>query len=373
MKKTYPKLSRRIVITGGHHNSALVIANGLRKKGYEIIWFGHKHTMRRDPSVSAEYKEVTKNGFHFIDLQTGKFYKNFSPLEFVRLIFGVFQSFWYLLKFRPALIVAFGGYLTVPVILVGWFLRIPSVIHEQTTSAGLANRVVSLLVVKIFITWPSSKKFFPPKKTTLIGLPLRKSILQARKKNFFGNQLPTIFVTGGKQGSHIINKSVEQILDELLKEFNLIHQVGGVVKTGDLKRLKRKKDLLPPYLSKHYYLKDYFFEKEQGGAFKTADLVISRAGAHTVYELATLGKPAILIPISWSVNDEQTKNAKILQKYDLVEILPENQLSGQKLLAMIKKFFLAKEDYTKAIIQVQKLIHKDAANKLIAYCIKVTR
>lgn len=367
------KESRRIVITGGHHTCALVVAGGLRKKGYQIYWFGHKHTMRREPSISAEYKEVTKEGFDFVNLKAGKFYKNYNPLEQVRTIFGFLQAFYYLIRLRPVLIVSFGGYLAVPVVLTGWLLQIPSVTHEQTTSAGLANRIIGFFANRVFLTWPSSKKFFSPKKTELIGLPLRKSILQARKKRFFDNKLPVIFVTGGKQGSHIINKAVEQILPELLERFNLIHQTGRVVKTGDFKRLKGKKELLSSYLKKRYYLKDYFFEKEQGGVFKAADLVISRAGANTIYELVILGKPAILVPISWSVKDEQTKNAKILQKYGLAEILPENQLSGKRLLAMIQKFFLTQKDYTKAKTRVQKLIYKDAADKLVAYCIKIVK
>ena len=367
------KKNRRIVITGGHHTCALAIARGLKKEGYEIIWFGHKHTMRGEPSISAEYKEVTKEGFDFVNLKTGKFYKNYHPLEQIRTIFGFLQAFYHLIRLRPVLIVSFGGYLAVPVVLIGWFLRIPSVAHEQTTSVGLANRIISSFVNRIFITWPSSKKFFPSKKTELIGLPLRKSILQARKRRFFNNQLPVIFITGGKQGAHMINKIIEQILPDLLENFNLIHQAGGIVKTGDLKRLKEKKELLPSYLKERYYLKDYFFGKEQGEAFKAADLVISRAGANTVYELAVLGKPAILIPISWSVNNEQTKNAEILQKYGLAEILPENQLSGERLLTTTQKFFLAQKDYLKAKTRVQKLIYQDAVDKLIAYCLKIAK
>lgn len=361
---------KRIVVTGGHHNSALVIAQILRKKGFKVYWFGHKNTMRGDPSISAEYKEVTRAGFDFVTLKAGKFYKNYNPLQHLRTILGFVQSFYHLVRLRPLLIVSFGGYLAVPVVLVGFFLRIPSVTHEQTAVAGWANRIISLFAKKVFITWPTSKRFFPRRKTELIGLPLRQSIFVKPKKKLFDNNQPTIFVTGGKQGCHILNKAVEEVLLRLLASFNLIHQTGSVVKTNDLGRLTEKRKLLPAKLTKKYYLKDYLYHQEQDQALNSADLVIGRAGGHIVYELAFLGKPAILIPIARSVNNEQAENAKILHKFGLAKILPEDQLSGEKLMSMIEKFFQEKKDYAKAKAQLQKLIFKDAAEKLINYCLK---
>jgi UDP-N-acetylglucosamine--N-acetylmuramyl-(pentapeptide) pyrophosphoryl-undecaprenol N-acetylglucosamine transferase len=307
MKK---KLRKRVVITGGHHNSALVVAEELRKRGYEVIWFGHKYSMKGDVKPSAEYQEVTKAGFKFVEIRAGKFYRTYHPLKLVRLPFGFFQSFYYLLRVRPNLILSFGGYLAVPVVLWGWLFRIPVITHEQTVVYGLANRFIQPFAQKILVSWKTSLEHFSEKKAVLTGLPLRPKIFKRQKGKFdFKNDLPTVYITGGKQGSHAINQAVAQSLPDLLKKHNLIHQCGGSTIYNDLSFLKKIKSRLPEELKKRYLLRDYIFQQEIGSVFAAADLIVSRAGAHITYEIAALGKPALFIPIPWSYADEQLKNA----------------------------------------------------------------
>lgn len=358
----------KIVFTGGHHNSALVVARLLRKKGHQIFWFGHKHTMEKEKSLSAEYLEVRRYGFPFFEIKTGKFYRTYNPLQYFKIVFGFFQALILLLRFRPNLIVSFGGYLAVPVVFAGFLLRIPSFIHEQTTQAGLANQITSFLAKKIFITWPSSIRFFPKKKTELIGLPLRKSFFKKNKTKLFKNNLPTIFVVGGKQGSHFINKLIEESLVEILKEYNLIHQAGRIKRTGDLARLRKKRKALPPELKKRYLLKPYFFDEEMTTYLPAADLVISRAGAHIIYELAVLGKPAVLIPYPWSYKNEQLKNAQVLEKLGMAKILSQKQANSLILIKTIKNCFKELEKLEKnPPAGGQRLIKKDAAEKMVSF------
>jgi len=333
----------KIVICGGHHNSALVVAEELIKKGYEVFWFGHRFSMIGDKKESAEFLEVTRKGIAFIDIKAGKFqpHSRFWRNLF-RIPVGFWQSFFSLLRIKPDMIVSFGGYLALPIAWVGYLLGIPVVTHEQTTVSGLSNKLIAKVAKKIFITFPSSAKSFPKEKIVLTGLPLRKSIFEGKK--LFDNGRRTIYFTGGKQGAHIINEEVFKILPDLLKKFNVIHQCGSTTLFDDIKKAEEIKYSLGK-MSENYLVKEYFFDSEIGSVFKSADFVVSRAGGHTVYELMILRKPAILIPIPWSNENEQEENAKTLVSLGLAEILSQDDLEKGNLLSRVELFSDKLEDF----------------------------
>ncbi|HUS51987.1 MAG TPA: UDP-N-acetylglucosamine--N-acetylmuramyl-(pentapeptide) pyrophosphoryl-undecaprenol N-acetylglucosamine transferase [Candidatus Bathyarchaeia archaeon] len=363
MKK---KSQDRVIITGGHHNSALVVAEKLRKKGYKVIWFGHKFSMWGDKKPGAEYEEVTRAGFEFIEIKAGKFYRTYHPLKLVRIPFGFVQSFYCLLKFRPNLILSFGGYLAVPVVISGWLMRVPIITHEQTVVYGLANRVIQFFAKKILVSWESSLKHFPARKAIHTGLPVRPEIFNQIKGKFdFKNDLLTLYVTGGKQGSHLINQVLAEALPELVEKYNLIHQCGRSTIYDDLAFLSKIKSRLPEKLKKRYLVRDYIFQPEIGSVFAVADLVVSRAGAHITYEIAALGKPTLFIPIPWSHANEQFKNAQILKQAGLAEILIQEKLSAENLSRMIRMMIANLDQYKKSSAKAQKLVKLDAAKKIV--------
>src|SRR3972149_2405238 len=146
---------KKLVFTGGHHTSALEIATALRNEGWQITWFGHRHSLWDDSSDSAEYREVTAAGIKFYNLYAGKFYRTYNPLKLIRIPVGFIQSLLLLLLIRPDGLVSFGGYLAVPVVITGWLLGIPAITHEQTVTAGYANSVIALLAKKIALSWPT--------------------------------------------------------------------------------------------------------------------------------------------------------------------------------------------------------------------------
>lgn len=337
----------KIVFTGGHHTSSLVVAEALAERGHEIIWFGHRRTMWQEPSLSLEYEEVTETGFPFVEIKAGKFYREFNLLKILRIPYGFVNAFWALLRVRPDLIVSFGGYLALPVVVAGWFLRIPSVTHEQTYSFGLANKLIRPFVRRIFLTWEESKKYFPEEKCVVVGLPLRKDILAIKRKTEKKGR-PVIYITGGKQGSHLINKTVAEILPELLSRYTVYHQSGKIVKTGDLALLQKKKKSLSKDLGGYFHLKPFFKSQEVAKIFSFCDLVISRSGAHIVSELAFLGIPAIFIPIPWSFENEQEKNAQLFEKNKAGVVLRENDLAAEKLLAAIEQILGSPSFYKNA-------------------------
>ncbi len=314
---------KTVVFTGGHHTSALVVAKALQAKGWRIVWFGHRHSMWGDKSDSAEYLEVTAAEIPFYDLKAGKFHRTHHPLKLIRIPLGFLQAFWWLIKIRPTGIVSFGGYLAVPTVIMGWVLGIPSITHEQTCVAGWANKAIVPFVKKIAVSWPSSLNLYPKNKAVLTGLPLRVEILKIKQQmvvNGHKSQRMTIYITGGKQGSHIINEVIFSLLPQLSKKFTIIHQTGSV----DYNQAR----------SYNYPIYSAFeFDSQKAtAALKAADIVISRAGAHIVYELGYLGKKSVLIPNSWYSYPEQESNAKILAHQKLAIILLQSSLTAESLL-----------------------------------------
>jgi UDP-N-acetylglucosamine--N-acetylmuramyl-(pentapeptide) pyrophosphoryl-undecaprenol N-acetylglucosamine transferase len=353
----------RIVVTGGHHTPALAVMEELKGRGdFQFFWFGHRYSLRGEERESAEYRTVEKLGVPFFDLKAGRLYQFRSLREVLRVPFGFFQAFWLLLRVRPKLIISFGGYLAAPVVLAGFFLRIPAVTHEQTVVSGWANRFISLFAKKIFVSWKQSLRFFPAKKTILTGNPLRQAIFEVRTKRFlFPDDFPVVYITGGKQGAHFINEALRASLSQFLKRYNIIHQTGSSSTYRDYQKLTILKSHLPKKLARRYLVQEYFGEDEIGAVFDACSLVVGRAGANIIYEIATLGKPAILIPLPSTSHNEQVENAKMLEKAGLAKVILQKNLSSQLLLDTLSKVVKDLPSYKAKGEGAKKLVRHEAS------------
>ncbi len=334
--------TRCLVFTGGHHTSALALAQKLQSDGWRIFWIGHKFSQWQDKSVSAEFREVRAADIDFYDLKAGKIYHTYHPLKLFRLPVGFISAFIYLLrlkiKYRTGLkgIVTFGGYLGVPVVFSGWLLGIPVIAHEQTVTAGWANRFIALFAKKIALTWSQSQNHYPRRKSVVTGLPIRPEIIKNLKSKNAGHIIPArIYITGGKQGSHVINLAVFSVLTELLRIYTVIHQTGSSSAFNDYQEAIRLQKLLPDNLKSSYQIYNYLDSSLVAGVLTEADVVVSRSGAHIIHELALFGCKCVLIPIPWSSHDEQNKNARLLVQNHQAVILPQSQLTGSNLLQAI--------------------------------------
>ena len=367
----------KLVITGGHHSSALPVIKRIRDTNPStgIFWIGHRRSMKGDVNDTLEYREITSLGIPFFDLKAGKVYKTFDPIRILKVPFGFFQALFLLIKIRPDVILSFGGYLAVPVVIAGWFLGIPSVTHEQTVVAGYANKVISLFAKKILVSWPQSMKNFPKKKTIFSGIPLRKDLDEVRSENYSINkELPTVFIVAGKTGSHTLNTLVFNNLEKLLKFCNLIHQCGDNSVFSDFEKLsQRYQDLSKDNtLEGKYFPKKFIYSNEIGEVYAKADLVVSRAGAHTVSELLYLKKPCLLIPIPWVSHNEQYENAKMLVESGLGKILNEKDCSEETFIQEIIKMLGSLHDYSIKDAKFRNIIRNDAEDIIVNEVIKTS-
>lgn len=331
-----------LIFTGGHHTSALALATALRSRGWDIVWIGHRKSLWRDSSDSAEFREVTGENIPFFDLKAGKMYGITNPFRLLRVPWGLIQALLLLMRlkitFRSRIkgIVTFGGYLGVPVAISGWLTGIPIISHEQTVSAGWANKLIAVFAQKIAISWASSSSHYPANKVVLTGLPLRPEVVHTKKLSLPKRQ-NLLYVTCGKQGSHIINQCLFEILPELVKDYQIVHQTGSSTLFNDNKTALNLKNGLSRRFQSKYHVFDYLSADQAALHLATARLVISRSGAHIVQELAYFHTAAVLIPIPNSSHNEQLSNAQILALANQAVILPQDSLSPTTLKSAINK------------------------------------
>lgn len=364
---------KKIVITGGHLTPALAVIEELQKQnGWEIIFIGRQQAAEGDKTLSVELEIIPQMGIIFVPLRAGRIQRRFTRWTipaFLRIPLGFFQAFNYLGRFKPDVVLSFGGYVSVPVVFAAWLLGIPIITHEQTTIKGLATKFNAFFAKKIAVSWPESLSQFPKEKVVLTGNPIRKEIFKFNEKIWqilnFPKGLPLVFITGGNQGSHLLNQIIEEVLGELVKIANVFHQCGHINALGDFERLEETKEKLPPNLRSRYHVKKYLNVREMGTLLNKATLVISRAGANTITELATLGRPALLVPLPWLYQDEQTKNAQMLVKAGIAEILPQKEMTDQRFLATVQRMLRNIGLYQKKASEAKKLVKWTAAKEIV--------
>jgi UDP-N-acetylglucosamine--N-acetylmuramyl-(pentapeptide) pyrophosphoryl-undecaprenol N-acetylglucosamine transferase len=231
---------------------------------------------------------------------------------------------------RPSLIVSFGGYVALPPAIAGWLCRIPVITHEQTLVAGLANRIIARIAKRVCVTFPETMNHFPKGKAVYTGLPMREGLFKPPKKAPFAldlPQYPLMYVTGGATGSQSLNRLFYPILHSLLRRYTIVHQVGDT----SLTEATNIQEALPIECKKRYIVVSYTRLPQLSWILAHASLVVGRSGANTVMELAALAKVALLVPLPWSGNGEQQKNASWLVRNGAAAVLVQHGLTPRHL------------------------------------------
>ena len=355
----------KILLTGGHAaTTAIAVVGEARKKHpeWELYWVGVESAVEGKYVPTLAAKVMPGLGVKFIGITTGRLQRKFTVWTIPSLLkvpYGFIQAVKILLNIKPGVIVAFGGYASVPVCFAGWLLGIPVIIHEQTVAVGLANKINSYFARKITIAREESRKYFT-KETVLVGNPVSEVIKRVSSKREMSDP-PVIYITGGSSGAQRINDVVGESLYELLRKYIIIHQTGKL----DFEKFREKKGLFPSDLKEKYEVYDFIDPKEMGEIFERADIIISRAGANTVSEMMVARRPGILIPIPWTAHDEQTENAKSIVKSGLGVILPEKDLNSENFLKTIE---MVRVDWKKMVEESDMSLaelDRNAAEKMV--------
>ncbi len=326
--------------TGGHVTPALATIAALREQlgaeALELLWLG--------TSEGIERRIATEHRIAFRAIQAGKLRRYFSlanMVDFGRLPVGMLQALRAIRRFKPEVVFSTGGFVSVPAVAAAGVLRLPILTHEQTAQFGLANRLNLRFATTIALPYEASRAFVPPTRCRVVvtGTPVRREIREgtrAEGARLLGldPDLPTIYATGGARGARAINAAIGAIVPELVGRYQIVHSCGDQDVAPTLRELQELGASLPVAQRPRYIVRD-FFGPELPQIYALTSLVIGRAGAGTVAELAALGKPAILIPLPGTGGDEQTKNARLLADVGGALLLPESALTPAGLLRQI--------------------------------------
>lgn len=363
---------KKIVICGGHLAPALAIIQLLgKKKDYKIFYIGRKYAAEGDKAVSLEYLTISKLNIPFYSLNSSRFQRHltwYTLPSLAKFPLAAIQALYFLLRIKPKIVLSFGGYVALPVCLWARLLKIPVITHEQTHILGLTNRIICKFAKVLCLSWLDTKAVPKGVKTIFTGIPIRADIFSPAKTETvdFGNKkLPLLYVTGGSLGSYSINRLISDTLSYLTSRFRIIHQCGGSNNEADFKLLSQLRGSLPAKYSKNYWPITHVNPSYIGSILHNASLVICRAGANTVIEIAVVGTPTIFIPLPWSAEGEQEYNAKMLESVGLAEILRQEQATSEKLIKTIELMMENLVCYRKKASFARRLIKTEATKILV--------
>jgi UDP-N-acetylglucosamine--N-acetylmuramyl-(pentapeptide) pyrophosphoryl-undecaprenol N-acetylglucosamine transferase len=355
----------KILISGGHLTPALALIDFINQnhRDDEVVFVGRLYSQSDLKQLAQEKNEVEKRQIKFIHLNAAKTIKRKSLQHKILFPFLLIKSVGSALAIfnqeKPDVFVSFGGYLAIPLAIAAKITRTKIFTHEQTHAAGLANQFIAKFANEIAISYPSSKEYFPHKKTHLTGNPIRSTLLDTntpRPKWIFPKTLrPILLIVGGSQGSKAINQVIQLTLRELTKEWTVVHLCGSSNTESNYKQqLEKTKKELPLAQQSYYFIKEWASDIEMSWIYNHTHLAISRAGANTTMELTVKDIPTLFIPLPNSHHDEQLKNAQELSKQQAAIILTQDQLTPETL---IKKLNQLQKDYSK-ILKNMKLINR---------------
>ena len=346
-------IMKKIILTGGgtagHVAPNIALIPSLKKEGYEIFYIG-SHT-------GIEKELIEKENIPYFGIASGKLrryksVKNFTDI--LRVSKGFFDAMKIIRKIKPDVVFSKGGFVVVPVIAAAKLCKVKSVIHESDMTPGLANRLAMPFASKVCTSFPETLGKIPADKGILTGSPLRAELFTGSREKGLSvfatpSSKPVLLVTGGSTGAKAINEAVRNILDQLLEKYRIIHLCGR----GNLSGIQ-----------KEGYKEFEYLNEAMKDVLAAADIVISRAGANSIFELTALKKPNLLIPLTLEASrGDQIQNAASFKAQGLSAVLEEKDLD--KLLVAINDLYQNKDRYihkmngqkqTKAVENIIKVI-----------------
>jgi UDP-N-acetylglucosamine--N-acetylmuramyl-(pentapeptide) pyrophosphoryl-undecaprenol N-acetylglucosamine transferase len=329
--------------TGGHLVPALAVVDAIKRRdsSVDILFIGS--------TTGLEAEIVPNRGIAYKSIATGKLRRSSRGLlgmltianfrDMLAVPKGLIDAYRILRTYKPDVILSTGGYVAVPASIAAWLLRIPLVVHEQTTTIGLANRLCCAIAHTVALSFDIARDDLPLRAragAVLTGNPIRRETLSGSPVSAaarFGIPVdtPVLLITGGAQGARVINTAISDAISEITKTHFVIHQCG---KQG-IESLTAQRESLPDAIRDRWFLSAFLDVDSMADAWSVAQLVIARAGAGTVNEALILGKPMIFVPLEPSSRNEQLRNAERSVELGAAVIVRQSMCTGDALIKAI--------------------------------------
>lgn len=324
--------------TGGHVLPAVAVVEELRRRGAlgETLWIGSHDGVEGDAAARA--------GIPFRAIPTGKLRRYLSTrtaVDALRVPAGIAHAWRLLRRFRPTVVFSSGGFVSVPTVVAA-ACAAPILAHEQTAIVGLANRINARFADVLAVSWEGTRAEAERlhRRVVVTGNPVRGSLRDGDaalglERYGFSPGVPLLYATGGARGASPLNRRLAGLLPDLLRTCQVLHQTGPALANDDAAEMARARDTWPDDLRPRYRVVEYVRD-ELPDVYAAATLVLGRAGAGTVAELAVLGKPAILVPLPGAGGDEQTRNGRLLGDVGGAVVIPEREATPARLGAELR-------------------------------------
>lgn len=359
----------RIIVTGGgtggHLFPGIAVATAMQERisGCRVLFIGTERQLDRTTLDGYDFEQGTISCMGLKGMGIGHRFRSLAGLPK-----AVWQARRILTRFRPDLALGVGGYVTGPVLVaakLGWGRkRIPVCIHEQNSVPGLANRLLARIADRIFLSSPCDYPF-PSSRTVLTGNPVRREILLAAAGERPKPETPVVLVLGGSQGAHRLNMVMLEAAPELKKrlagDFMVIHQTGS----RDQDRVRAGYSALGIRAE----VADFF--QDMASLYSRASLVVSRAGATTLAELAVMGLPALLVPYPHAADNHQEINANYYARGGGARVFLERELSGVIVADQIGELLQAPEKLHTMASCMKKMGRSDATLCIVEECLRL--
>ncbi len=354
--------------SGGHVYPTIAVIEALKKRCAELG--APLEIIRVGPRDGYE-PLFADCGVALSPIVAGKVRRYLSLANFVdipKFFIGFLHALFKLYLLMPDVIFSKGGTGALPVVVAGWFYRIPIAIHESDAKPGLTNLFSARFARRVFVSFTSATEYFNPQKTQVVGTPIREELLAGRvakevaKETLgFDPKSPLTLILGGSQGSQRINQFILEGLVALVKETQVLHQTG-VANLPEVEQLSRAA-LIDESFKNRYKAMGYF-GKDLSLALAAADLVVARAGSNTIAEVASFGVPMILIPLSDAANDHQKLNAYEFAKNGGAVVIEEANLFEGIFLGQLRAILGNEELRAKMSAAASQFFLPDAAGKI---------
>jgi UDP-N-acetylglucosamine--N-acetylmuramyl-(pentapeptide) pyrophosphoryl-undecaprenol N-acetylglucosamine transferase len=321
-------MGRKIIFTGGgtagHVTVNLALIPKFIAEGWEVTYIGSENGIEKQ--LVSEHRKVKYYG-----ISTGKLRRYFdwnNVKDPFRVMKGVYQAYRIIKELKPNVLFSKGGFVSVPVIIGAWLNRVPVIIHESDLTPGLANRIAMPFATKICITFPETKEHVKSEKAIHVGGIIREELKHGNATRGlslcnFTRSKPVLLVMGGSQGSKKINETIRANLNQLLNDFQIVHICG--------------KGQLEPRIQQKGYQQYEYLTTELPDVMAMADLVISRAGANSIFEFLFLRKPMLLIPLSKKASrGDQILNARSFEKAGYAHVLMEEEITNELFMQSVR-------------------------------------